>query len=127
MRAALGRGLLVISFALGAALTIAGVIGQLSIPGPLVPATEGVLFLILLGWVHWQYLSRRRDKSGLPSTPRRYSDVRTGRAGVRLVPSVSERPGNGDANRQHDHASRAGLPSALPRCREATRSMEPHR
>jgi len=51
----------VVSFVIAAALTIAGVIGELSILGPLVPVAEGLLFLVLLGWVHWQYLSGRSD------------------------------------------------------------------
>lgn len=61
MRSAISRSLLVVSFVIATALTVAGVIAQLSIPGPLVPVAEGLLFLVLLGWVHWQYLSGRSD------------------------------------------------------------------
>lgn len=55
------RWLFLIRFALGTALLVAGVLSALAIPGPLVPAAEGVLFLGLLAWAHVEYESRRKD------------------------------------------------------------------
>lgn len=55
------RWLFVLRFALGTALLVAGVISALAIPGPLVPAAEGILFLGLLAWAHAEYESRRKD------------------------------------------------------------------
>lgn len=80
MRSVVGRGLLVISFLIAAALTIAGVIAQLSTPGAQVPVVEGILFLILLGWVHWQYLSRQKDS---PAYQQHLSDIKTFARSVR--------------------------------------------
>lgn len=52
-----------VRFAIGTALTVAGVITALAIPGPLVPATEGVIFLILLVWAQWEFANRRKESA----------------------------------------------------------------
>jgi len=61
MRAAIGRWLFLIQFALGTALLVAGVLNPLSLPDPLDRAAEGILFLGLLGWAQWVYINRRKD------------------------------------------------------------------
>ncbi|HEV2036768.1 MAG TPA: hypothetical protein VGU71_21670 [Candidatus Dormibacteraeota bacterium] len=42
-------------------MTIAGVLAAFAIPGPLVPAVEGVLLLGLLAWGQLEFQSRRKD------------------------------------------------------------------
>jgi len=44
-------------------LTTAGVIAALSVPGPLVPAVEGLLFIGLLIWAQLEFASRRNEST----------------------------------------------------------------
>jgi hypothetical protein len=57
------RLLFAIRIAAGSALTIAGVLAALSVPGPLVPGVEGLLFIGLLVWAQLEYSSRRKDSA----------------------------------------------------------------
>ncbi|MHB8614105.1 MAG: hypothetical protein ACYDAL_17035 [Candidatus Dormibacteraceae bacterium] len=61
MTLTMGRWLFVIRFALGTTLLVVSVLTTLAVPGPLVPAAEGILFLGLLAWAQLEYASRRKD------------------------------------------------------------------